>query len=213
MKNAVSSVLLTALCLILSFSLFSCGTRYEDEEIAAAAKQLIEDSGRINDIYFGDGLPLASAEEYYGMFDPDSADNDNLGYYPVAGDCGFGSTEDIKEATLLVYTEEYSDVLFTNAFEGFSVTVGEGDLAERQAVSLARYIDSDYGFLAARKIAESEKLPLGRVYDTDNITVVSQRGGRATVSVPSVSPGGEKETVELTVKMTSAGWRLDTPTY
>ena len=219
MKRITVILAAAVLAAILTSSLFSCGRRYEDGEIITAAKELIADSEEINRVYFGDGIPLADEEDYAGLYPwlapdaPDPENDDGLTYYMVKPDCGYSSTEDIKNATLSVFTEDYSEILFENAFSGVTVVVGEGDQAEKQLVSLARYIDSEEGYLAARIPKEDEKLPLGRVYDLENITVVSQRGTEAKIKVPSTSPDGEAEEIELTLKMTENGWRLDTPTY
>ena len=219
MKKATVTLTAAFLAAILAASLFSCGKRYEDAEIISAAKELIERSEEINRIYFGEGIPLADEEDYAELYPwlappaPSEDGEDDLTYYMVKPDCGYSSTEDIKKATLSVFTEDYSEILFANAFSGVTVVVGEGDQAERQLVSLARYIDSDEGYLAARILSEEEKLPLGRVYGLDKTTVVSQRGTEAKIKVPSTSPDGEEEEIELTLKMTADGWRLDTPTY
>ena len=218
MKKAVA---LTALLLsaLVSVSLFSCGKKYEDGEIIAAAKELIPASEEINRIYFGDGIPFADEDDYADLFPPfsppppDEESGDDLTYYMVKPDCGYSSIEDVKKATLRVFTEDYSEILFENAFSGVTVVVGEGDQAEKQLVSLARYIDSEEGYLAGRIVSDEEKLPLGREYDLDCITVVSQRGTEAKIKVPSTSAAGEKEEIELTMKITADGWRLDTPTY
>ena len=200
-------------------ALFSCGKRYEDGEIVAAAKDLIERSEEINKIYFGDGIPLADEEDYADLFPwlspsvPSEDEEDDMTYYMVKPDCGYSSTDDVKKATLSVFTEDYSAILFENAFSGVTVVVGEGDQAERQLVSLARYIDSEEGYLAGRVPSEEEKLPLGRVYDLSSVSVVFQRGTEARVKVSSTSADGETEEIELTLIMTADGWRLDTPTY
>ena len=205
---------------LFAISLLACGHKYDEGEIRDAAKNLIGRSGEINEIYFGDGIPLAD-EDDYAQFAPwatppgqsEDGEDDDMTYYMVKPDCGYSSIEDIKKATLRVYTEDYADILFSNAFSGVTVVVGEGDQAEKQLVSLARYIDSEEGYLAGRIPSNDEKLSLGRVYDLDGISVVSQRGSEAVVSVPSTSPDGETEEIKLTLKMTSDGWRLDTPTY
>ncbi|MBQ7475456.1 MAG: hypothetical protein IJS78_05995 [Clostridia bacterium] len=210
---------LLSLVLVLLLSLSSCGEKYEEDEIIAAAASLVADSGAINEIYFGDGLPFAEKgdwEDLYPWYVPPTPPADgsaDLGYYMIKPQSGFLTVDDIKAATLRVYTKEYSEILFTGAFSGLAVTVGEGGNAEKQAVSLARYIDADGGYLAGRRVTEEEKLPLGRTYDTDGIRVERQRGNTATVVAPSVAPSGEKEDVRLTLKMTADGWRLDTPTY
>ena len=219
-KTAV--IIAALLASVLATALFSCGKGYEDGEIISAAKDLIVRSEEINRIYFGDGIPLADEEDFDDLslrLVPDLPSEDGedgesgMTYYMVKPGCGYASIGDVKKATLSVFTDGYSEILFSNAFSGVTVVVGEGDQAERQVVSLARYIDAEEGYLAARIPSEDEKLPLGRVYDLDKITVVSQRGTEAKIKVPSTSPDGEAEEIELTLKMTADGWRLDTPTY
>ncbi|MBQ6263484.1 MAG: hypothetical protein IJK58_08225 [Clostridia bacterium] len=222
MKKTAVILAAALLAAALAAALFSCGRRYEDEEIISAAEDLIVRSEEINRIYFGEGIPLADEEDFADLepwltpdLPPEDGANEENGltYYMVKPGCGYASIEDIKNATLRVFTEDYSAILFENAFSGVTVVVGDGDRAERQVVSLARYIDAEEGYLAARIPSEDEKLPLGRVYDLEKITVVSQRGTEAKIKVPSTSPEGEAEEIELTLKMTADGWRLDTPTY
>ncbi len=218
-KRTVIRAAAAFLAAVFSTALFSCEKKYEDGEIISAAKELIEKSEEINRIYFGDGIPLADGDDYAELYPwlapptPSEDGEEDLTYYMVKPDCGYSSIDDVKEATLLVFTEEYSEILFSNAFSGVTVVVGEGDQEEKQLVSLARYIDSEDGYLAERILSDDEKLPLGRVYDLEKITVVSQHGTEAKIKVPSTSQNGEAEEIELTLKMTADGWRLDTPTY
>lgn len=198
-----------ALCAIVAATLSSCGDRYEDEEIISAARSLIEASYEINDIYFGDGLKILD-EETEKSGDEDEKD---MKYYTVDTECGYSSIRDIREATLKVYTEEYSEYLFKLAFTGFSIQMGEEDEAESYSVAYARYLEGAGGYLSARRISDDEKLDLSRTYNLDEIKVLKQRKGYATISVPSFVDGEESDDVDLKLKITDDGWRLDEPTY
>ncbi len=201
-------------------ALFSCG-KHDEEEIKKAAAELIEKSYEINRIFFGEGLPRAEEDEYASTFpgyavpapsiDPESGDD--MTYYMVSPKSGYARIDDIREKTLEVYTEEYATPLFDMAFSGFSVTVGGDDTVRNDAVSYARYMDTVFGYLGVRKLADHEILPLGRTYDTSDMTVVKNRGNEAAVSVRSFLDGEEAERITVTLKLTADGWRLDSPTY
>lgn len=220
MRNIIRAAALFCVAALAVTALVSCG-RHDEDEIKKAAAELIEKSYEINEIFFGEGLPLAEEEEYASTFpgyavpapsvDPDSGDD--MTYYMVSPKTGYSSVDDIKKGTLAVYTEEYAEPLFDMAFSGFAVTVG-GDRTERtDAVSYARYIDTTAGYLGMRKLADHEILPLGRTYDTSAMTVVKNRGNEASVSVRSFADGKDAGEIEIALKLTGDGWRLDSPTY
>ena len=211
-------ILALAVIVCFSFQLASCGGKYDEAEIIDASRSLIEQSYEINNIYFGEGLAIDEEELAYAQA-ANGAEKDyeekktDMNYYAVDSECGYSSVSDIKEATLEVYTEEYSNYLFELAFSGFSVEIGENDNTKEQAVAYARYIDNDFGLLAERIVGEEEKLELSRTYDLDGIEVQKQRSGYVMIKVPSYVGGEKSDDVELKLKMTDSGWRLDTPTY
>ncbi|MBQ8402694.1 MAG: hypothetical protein IJX14_12280, partial [Clostridia bacterium] len=100
--------------------LSSCGSSVSEADVSAALAELIPASYPLNEIYFGEGLPIsddrADVEAFYAAA---GMDNDiSLNYHPVAPDCGYASVEEIKTATLEVFSESYADYLFTMAFNG-----------------------------------------------------------------------------------------------
>ncbi len=220
MKRILRIAALVLAAVMIAPALVSCG-KHDEGEIKKAAAELIEKSYEINKIFFGEGLPLAEEDEYASTFpgydvpspsvDPDSGDD--MTYYMVSPKCGYHSVNDIKNGTLAVYTAEYADPLFDMAFAGFAVTVGGDETTRTDAVSFARYMDTSAGYLGMRKLADHEILALGRTYDTGNITVLKNKKNEARVSVPSFVNGKDAGNVELTLKMTGNGWRLDSPTY
>ena len=64
MKKTAVILAAALLAAALAAALFSCGRRYEDEEIISAAEELIVRSEEINRIYFGEGIPLADEEDF-----------------------------------------------------------------------------------------------------------------------------------------------------
>lgn len=220
MRKILKIAAVICVAALAAAALFSCG-KHDEEEIKKAAAELIERSYEINEIFFGEGLPRAEEDEYASTFpgyavpapsiDPESGDD--MTYYMVSPKSGYARIDDIREKTLEVYTEEYATPLFDMAFSGFSVTVGGDDTVRNDAVSYARYMDTAAGYLGVRKLADHEVLPLGRTYDLEHISVVRNRGNEAAVSVKSFVDGKEAEKIEISLKLTKDGWRLDSPTY
>lgn len=199
MKTIVTRAAAVAAAVILLTALFSCGAKYEDAEIISAASELIEASYEINVIYFGSGLPTVPSDDTV------------LKHSEIAEDSPYRTKSEIMDATLAVYTEEYSEYLFEKAFTGFSVSFDE-DSVDGDTVIDARYVEYG-GRLVVLPIDEQDVLKLDRTYDTTGIKVVRQRGDKATVSVPSFVKAVPDDEVELTLVKTDDGWRLDTPTY
>lgn len=211
MKKTLSA--LSIAVLLISVLLPSCsGEKHTADEIREIAEPLIEKSAELNVIYFGEGLPLtvdaAEAEAFYSSFDTDV---ESISYHPVDKSCGYESIDDIKNATLEVFTEDYSDYLFTLAFTGISDTVNDGVGDKTETSSYARYLEQS-GMLTARIDLASEALTLGRVYHMDELEIVREKDDYVLVSIPTELDGKECD-VELKLVLTDDGWRLDTPTY
>ena len=211
MKKTLSA--LSIAVLLISVLLPSCSReKHTADEMREIAEPLIEKSAELNVIYFGEGLPLtvdaAEAEAFYSSFDTDV---ESISYHPVDKSCGYESIDDIKNATLEVFTEDYSDYLFTLAFTGISDTVNDGVGDKTETSSYARYLEQS-GMLTARIDLASEALTLGRVYHMDELEIVREKDDYVLVSIPTELDGNECD-VELKLVLTDDGWRLDTPTY
>lgn len=200
-RKSIKRAAALAAAVIILASLFSCGVTYDESEIKAAAAELIEASYDINVIYFGEGLPTAETPDDYVMK-----------HLEIAEDSPYHTEEEIKEATLAVYSESYSNFLFEKAFSGFSVDLGDEDSVDSAEIIDARYVEYG-GRLVVLPIDEEDVMKLDRTYDTDKIEVIKQRNGNVTIRVPSYVDGKAEGDVTLTVVKTDAGWRLDTPTY
>ena len=198
---------------IATAALCSCGPSVEIEEVRTVLRDLIPKSEELNVIYFGEGLPLASdrelVEKFYSSF---QSDIEMINYHPVDPDCGYTSEDEIREATLAVFTEEYSAYLFERAFKGISATLGEGtDSAANVSAIYAMYI-MQKNTLTVRLDLADEAIPLGREYDIDRAEIVRARSNYVVVTVPSTFEG-VSEDIELKLVKTPDGWRLDSPTY
>ena len=215
MKSFLKSALRLAAAGMAGAVLVSCGggMKVDEEELRAALGELIEKSEELNVIYFGEGLPMtedaAVLEEFYSSFDTDIK---SINYQPVDSECGYTNETELREATLDVFTENYSEYLFERAFSGISAVYDEGTEDQYTATAVyAMYIEEN-GILTARiDIAESA-MELGRKYDLDGMEIVRVKENYVVVSIPS-EMNGKALDVELKVVMTENGWRLDSPTY
>lgn len=210
----IFAVILAFCTLFVSLLVFvSCGSGgHTVEEMRTIVEPLIEKSAELNVIYFGEGLPLTvdpdEAERFYSSFDTDVQ---AISYHPVDKSCGYESIDEIKNATLAVFTEDYADYLFTLAFTGISDTVNDGVGDKTETSTYARYIEQS-GMLTARIDLAKEAIHLGRVYHTDKLEVVREKDGYVLVKIPTELDGKECD-VQLKLIETADGWRLDTPTY
>ena len=199
MRNILARAAALVAAVVFTLMVTSCSVTYDESEIISASAELIEASYEINTVFFGGGLPAVES------------DDEVLQHYEIAEDSPYHTKEEIKTATLAVYSPDYAEFLFEKAFAGFVVSAGDDSIDADQTID-ARYVE--YGErLVILPIDEEDIMELDRTYDTANITVVSQKRGRATLSVPSFVDGVPSDNVELTIVMTDNGWRLDTPTY
>ena len=204
------AVLLPLVVLMVS----ACGAKHDPEEARAALSALVEQSYVLNDIYFGEGLPISDdredVERFYASFDTDIT---SINYHPVAKDCAFQSEDEIREATEAVFSPSYCAFLFERAFNGISDTFDEGTEQEiTRTAAYARYIQ--YGdTLTVRLDLAGEAIPLGRTYDFADAVILENKAKYVTFSVPSLLDGVPAEDVKLRIVVTEDGWRLDSPTY
>lgn len=209
------SAIIFTLSIAIGLSLVSCGSKaqYTEEEIKTALDELLPLSFELNEIYFGEGLPISDdredVERFYASFDTDVT---SVNYHPVAKDCEYQTEADIRAATERVFTEAYCQYLYQRAFSGISAVFDEG--TEQQittTASYARYLESN-GVLTVRLNLPDEAMELGRTYNTDEMEIIRESDSYVLVSVPTEQDGKSLD-VELKLVMTEDGFRLDTPTY
>ena len=203
-----------AAALLILLTLTSCGGGvHTEEEIRTVLDELLPKSFELNEIYFGEGLPMsndkAMVEQFYGMFD---SDVEAINYHPVDVSCGYTTETDIREATLEVFTADYAEYLFGRAFSGISATFNEGEEQEYTSTAVyAMYIEQD-GILTVRINLDEEAIPLGRTYDLDGMELTENEENFVIAKIPTEMDGRALD-VELRLVLTPEGWRLDSPTY
>ena len=203
-----------AAALLILLTLTSCGGGvHSEEEIRTVLDELLPKSFELNEIYFGEGLPMsndkAMVEQFYGMFD---SDVEAINYHPVDVSCGYTTETDIREATLEVFTADYAEYLFGRAFSGISATFNEGEEQEYTSTAVyAMYIEQD-GILTVRINLDEEAIPLGRTYDLDGMELTENEENFVIAKIPTEMDGRALD-VELRLVLTPDGWRLDSPTY
>ena len=99
--------------LVLLLLLTGCsGPKHTAEELRPVLDDLLPRAAEINEIYFGDGLPTNRDENavraFYETFDTDIA---AISYTPVDPACGYETVDDIRRATLEVFTDTYAETL------------------------------------------------------------------------------------------------------
>ena len=209
MKKILSNIL--ALILILTTlvgCLSSCGDiEYDEAEVKAAAEKLIPLSDELNNIYWGEGIAyssdLSTSNGYYY-----EADTEDLKRY------GIETIEDLKKKTKEVFSDAYSEIIFSTALN--SVSDEEG------VYSYARYYQkySDAFQKEPEAIMVYSKamiLLTGEVrYLTDTITVLGAEKDIVYVTVDAeVTRENEKQMKNIKVgfALCDGGWKIDTPTY
>lgn len=202
----IKRILLLALCFsMLSLSLVSCGAKESESELLAIAKDLTEQSARVNEIVFGDGIALK--EDGYSVGAYTEADEESLAFY------GVSSVEDIKARLSAVYSEATAAWV-----EG---TVLTSVKEQSQVLTYARYYDDKkmegVNFVPVLMVRENhEQMAFGKASYAD-YTLQSSSRKEAVFTVDITVTDGEETKVFSDVRVTMVkeenGWRLDTTTY
>ena len=201
-------LLLLSLTLILG-ALTSCGDRrYDEAEVKAAAKKLIEESVMLNDIYWGDGLPYIEDK------------NTSDGVYYMALDSyhyglGFKTVSELQSLTAKTFSKGYCQNINATLLSG----IADGD----KAIILSRYyqkLSSADGKTPEYIMVNStwEKLLFGEVkYDYESIKVTHSEDETVyvTINATVTLENYEPQTRELRIALVEEadGWKIDSPTY
>ena len=214
MKKTLSVLLLGALLVASVLSLASCA-KLDTTGLLEAAPDLIARSVKLNEIFFGEGIPYVEGATSVGNYY--EADPDYL------REAGFRTVDQLKKQTLSVFSAEYSEIVFAANLSGFSV--------EGSGYTYARYTSSQPEALRDEKetilvyVGEGIQNPylIGKCtydYASAEITEVGRDYAELTLSVHTeypvceVYPEGFEETAPMTVRFVyENGWRIDSPTY
>lgn len=194
-------IALLALALLLVSFVGCAGDQVEEDEIFPAARALIEESKVLNELYFGEGIPVRGDVALEGVYA--QADRGAL------QEMGFEGIADIREKTKQVFSPSMCSWLFGRAFSAESTGTG---------VSLARYYEKSDQNNTLMVLTTAEVYLNGAVtYDYSTMKIKGQH--RDTVeltleaTVTTEAGLSRKETITVKVIKESDGWRLDSPTY
>ena len=205
--KAIKSLIGLMLVFALSCALLSCSSsEVDEEEVKTAAKELIEGSFIINEIFYGNGIPTVGEEEPEGYKEADPV---FLSKY------GLSDIESLKNMTKKVYSTAMSDAIFRTKLSAVS---DNGVI-----ISYAHYYQSseeDGGDVGGKLMVLSGAEALfgeKNEYIYDTLTVESVKNGRVTLSVDvnviNSEEKSQKVTNNITLVYENDAWRLDTLTF
>ena len=191
------SLLLAALLL---FSFTACSQKsYSHKEIEEALEVLLEETHLLNDIYFGEGIPVKQNGYTTGVYQ--EADMSSLKAY------GITDIESLRAKTAEVFSISMCAWLDELAFNAFSSGV---------TVEGARYYKDSKGRIMVRTTADV--YVDGAVsYDVSTMKIVSQRKDivscNLVATVTTQSGLTRSDTIKVDLIKEQNGWRLHSPTY
>ncbi len=189
----IRRALTVLLCMgILLGALSGCSVKMSDEEARSILSELVPLSLEMNEIFFGDGLPLEdeNAEPMESVTGGQ--------YMRVSPTAKYQSIAEIKTAAESVYTAEYlQNSVYPMAFDG--VDDARPRYAERDGV-LCRNLNS-------------VSFPLTDRLEFDRATVSDTGYEVIELSVPYTDADGAEKTAKITLRQQNGKWLLDSPTY
>ena len=208
MKNKL--FLLTFVVIFALFFTVGCekDREYDEATVLAEAKELIEKSIVLNELYFGVGISYemneSEANGYYYPADVYSQDS-----------FGIETVDDIKELTRLCFTVDYSNQLINTKLT--AVTDEDGNIR-----GYARYYqkynaldDTPECIMVYKNAPVYLKDEVTYHYETLAVTYVKGEEIFVTLDITVTNENGESQVRKLTTSLIeeSSGFRINQPTY
>lgn len=199
MKKIIAFVLFVAMAL----PLVSCSDKnreYDRDEVIAAAKELIQKSEVLNEIYWGTGIGYDEDETRKNGF-----------YYPASESelerLGVESIDSLKRKTLEVFTIGYAESIFSTALS----SIGDEDTG---ILGYTRYFQYNDTVMVFSKFTPYLTDEVTYLYDTVDVKEARAEVVYVTVSA-NIKRGDLSQTREIEIGLIEQenGWRIDTPTY
>lgn len=202
-KRATCLLLFSAVLLTVC----SCSTKPPAiEEVKETFSALIEASYEINGIIFGDAVETYDRQDeevikngiYYNV--PDGFYN----YEFLTENNKYQTEDEIREATLKVYSEDYISSVLDSCFNGFMDENGETAVQPKYLGHTGKLmLNTEYEVYVKGD----------RRYDLDTMEIVKPSNGKiVNVSLDAID-GEERTKARLTFVLQDGEWRLDSPTY
>ncbi len=203
----------TIVCILLVFSLLFClcscnkNRKYDEQEVKTAAEALLRKSIQLNTIYYGHGINYISDRVGEGTYC--EADPIHL------SSLGFTTLEGLREKTLEVFTDSYSDLIFRTKLEPIMV--------DGQVIELSRYYQQYKNIQGTipdcimvnkeMKVIFDDRM----TFDYESLRVIGSEGDfvKLEIEVTVKNENGDSKTLTLPVTLLeeSDGWRIDNPVF
>lgn len=217
MKNKIKIFLSFFLVLCLLF-VSSCGQKdnppqkkeepreFSESEVRDAFLRLLPLSVKVNEIFYGYGIPTDKSDTAVTYGNYRSADPAYL------SENGIESTESLREAAHLVYTEGMCRVIFHKLEVMYD---GDSIIGYKRYYDIPATATEPYRLMVDTKATVYLKDTV--VYDTDSLTVTGADGAYvcATIRATVTNADGKSQDKILNLRLfeEANGWRLDTMTY
>ena len=198
-------ICLIIITLLSTTSLISCSRRAPElEDVRERFIYLIENSKKVNMIFFGSGLPVYDRE---GVIATEKGIyyNDELpAYNRVMEMSSYLTVEEMKQLSNEIYSTEYMAALYETAFEG--VMTGSTS-------AYLRFLETS-NWIYQNRYATDYKLS-DRIYDYSTMEIVKPSNGEyVNITIESYTlEDRTRKTVLLTFVYERGNWYLDSPTY
>lgn len=200
-KRIFSTLLILALLLT---SLSSCNRSYDEEEVIAAAKELLKSAEMLNYVYYGEGISYYDTDEAVGIYkEAQSAHLDELGFHSI---------DELKELTEKTFSKEYSEIMYSSVLD----TLRDGE----NIVGYKRYYDGINENGEKIFMVNTAYKPLLKstiVYNYDSIKVDKVKKEKIFLIVNAVvsDKEGHERSVDITITLIEeeSGWRIDNPVW
>lgn len=200
MKNKFILMILAIALILTSFVGCAKTEPIADEEAAAILTELVPKSEKINEMIWGEGLPIEEGQD--GPLETVTAAQ----YRRVAENAPYHSFAEMKAAIAEVYSDDFiAKTINYTAFEGAEDAL-DGNTSSKV---YPRYYEED-GVLWTD--ITNKGFDLTTEIDPSSAKVVDANGNKQIVEVKAIV-AGEQMTLSLTIVEQESGWRLDTPTY
>lgn len=207
--KTLKGIFILCLTVLMLLSLISCNKdtdrEYDEGEVKAAAQALIEASKLLNDIYYGEGIPVVESAQSVTQGTYKEADSAYL------AENGIVNLRSLKNMTAKVFSSAVCEQIYS--------TVLESVRDDGEVKSYVRYFEKTTS--AGMFIMVDTKAVVyytgAREYLYDTLTVVGAEGERVivTLTVRVEDEDGIFHEMPLSVALIEEEncWRLDGPTY
>lgn len=206
--------LVLSICIIMSIS--SCASNMTDDEARKILEELVPLSQNLNDIFWGEGLPVEDSED---TVDSVKADQ----YRPVTDAAEYKSVEEIKDAAEKVFSSDYLvNSVYPTVFGEYNkddmtkddIQKDDGYVYDASDLGLntiyPRYKQERDGILYRNVSREPYELNTEIRTDT---AVVKKRANNLIICEVECVCSGVTSKMDITLRYQDGVWLLDGPTY